>query len=119
MIEIEAQPWTKIVIHEAMYYEYSELVKLSSIGVPLGAVGHGLEWAEGVLFGFVPFPATEVVIEEQLKGIIHWASVIWTLMEKYSDVIVIQETKVKIPIINCSKNSTMRAVAQYLKKEVR
>jgi len=119
LIEIETQPWAKIVIHEAMYCEYNELVKLSSIGVPLGAVGHGLEWAEGVLLGFVPFPPTEAVIEEQLKGIIHWASVVWTLMEKYNDVIIIKETNVKIPIINCSKNSTMIAVAQYLKKEVR
>ena len=115
-IEIEHRPWTKVVIHEVIQYKYEELVKLSSIGVPLSGLGHALRWAEGVLFRFSPFPPTEEVVKEQLKGVIHWSSVEWTLMEKYSDVIIINETNVKIPVIDCSCNDIMKAVAKYLKE---
>jgi hypothetical protein len=116
MIEIEEQLWAKMVVHEVIHYDYEELIKLSSIGIPPSGLGHGLRWAEGVLFRYAQFPPSEAVIKEQLKGIIHVASIEWTEMPEFKDVIIITETNVKIPVINCSDNIIQKAIAEYLKK---
>ena len=118
MVEIEIEPWKKIVIHEAVHYDCDELVRLSCIGVPPGGLGHGLRWAEGILFRYTPFPPSEAVMSEQLNGVIHISSIEWAEMTECKDVIIINETNVKLPVVDCSNNTIQKAIAGYLKKSV-
>ncbi|MCJ7632953.1 hypothetical protein MUP77_11255 [Candidatus Bathyarchaeota archaeon] len=133
MVKVTFSPWEEVVIHEPIQYTYDELVYIQSLGVQAGSLAPApsltyqpaapqpsalipLYWAEGVIFTHVIMQPTEDVIREQLRGIVHWVSIVWALMPSYQNIVVVKDTNVRIPIINASQSETFCNVARALKK---
>jgi len=118
LVKITFKPWEEVIIHEAIYYSYEDLIKLCSIGVQPGGLAEPLRWAEGVVFRFAVMPPTNEVVKETLQGRIHWNVVEWALMPAYKNVIMIADINAKIPIINVSATTILSEVAKALKEQV-
>jgi hypothetical protein len=133
MVKVTLKPWEEVVIHEPIQYTYDELIYIQSLGVQTGSLAPApsltyqptppqpsalipLYWAEGVVFTHVIMQPTEDVIREQLRGIVHWVSIVWALMPNYQNIVVMKETNVRIPVINASQSETFCEVARALKK---
>lgn len=116
MVEVVYQPWRKIVIHEIVKYSLGDLVKLQVLGVELGGLAEPLLWTGGIAFSKSTMHETQDVIKEKLEGVAHWSSVEWAQMPEFRDVIVAEETKVKVPIIDVSSHPIYKAVSKWLKE---
>lgn len=116
MVKITYQPWEEIVIHEAVEYSLAALLEMQSFGVPPGSLGRSLMWANGVAFTYGAMPASEDAVAEQLKGRMHWASVVFATMPNYESAVLIQEMNIRIPITDVSGNPTLYAVARWLRE---
>jgi len=83
-MEIEIEPWKKLVIHELTEYGFEDFLRVMAASAR--SVGGGIvsmNWANGVAFQIMPFPEAEVIVEESLKGIIHYSNVLFALKEKF------------------------------------
>lgn len=116
MVEVEYQPWKKIVIHEAIKYNLDSLVRIQSLGVEPGGLAQPLLWAKGTVLSKSVMPETEDIVKEKLEGGVHWPSVIWAPMPEFKEVIIIKETNVKVPIIDVSTHPIYKAVAKWLRE---
>jgi hypothetical protein len=116
LVKITFQPWDEVVVHEAVEYPLAALLEMQSFGVPPGGVGRSLMWANGVAFAYVAMPASEDIVAEQLKGRMHWASVAYALMPRYESVVLLQETNVRVPVVDVSVNPGLYAVARWLRE---
>jgi len=116
MVKITYQPWEEIVIHEIVEYPLAALLEMQSFGVPPGAMGRSLMWAGGIAFAYVAMPASDDVVADQLKGRMHWASVVFAAMPTYENAVLLQETGVRIPVVDVSGNPTLYAVARWLRE---
>jgi hypothetical protein len=113
------RPWEEVIIHEAIKYSLSDLIKLASLGVQPGGLAAPLHWAEGVVFHFSSMPPTDDVVKESLQGKVHWLSVAWALMPEYKDVVLISDINAKIPIINVSGTISLCEVVKALKEQAK
>ena len=118
MVKVTFKPWDEIIIHEAIQHSIDDLVKLFSVGVPLGGLGQPLLWANGIAFNHAGMPPTEDVIKEQLEGKVHWSSVRFAPMPQYKDSIIIKETNVRIPIIDVSNNPILKTAAEWMSQQL-
>ena len=116
MVKITYQPWEEIVIHEAVEYSLAALLEMQSLGVPPGSLGRSLMWANGVAFTYAAIPATDNVVAEQLKGRMHWGSVVFAMMPNYESAVLLQEVNVRIPVVDVSGNPTLYAVTRWLRE---
>ncbi len=64
-------------------------------------------------------PPTDEGIKEQLLGKIHWNSLSWALMPKYTSFIPLKDINAKIPIVDVSANAVLCTVAKALKEQPR
>lgn len=117
MVKITYQPWEEIIIHEAVQYSMPALLEMQSFGAPPGSLGRSLMWANGVAFTYAAMPASDDVVADQLKGKMHWASVVFALMPAYENAVLLQDTNVRIPIADVSGNPTLYAVARWLTEQ--
>ena len=115
MVKITYQPWEEIVIHEVVEYSLPALLEIQSFGVPPGSLGRSLMWANGIAFTYAAMPASDDVVAEQMKGRMHWASVVFVPMPTYESAVLMQEMNVRIPIADVSSNPTLYAVARWLR----
>ena len=84
LMEIVIEPWEKLVVHELTEYQFDDFLQV--MGASARAAGGGIvnmNWANGVLFQIVPFPPSEAIVLESLKGIIHYSNVLFALREKF------------------------------------
>jgi hypothetical protein len=116
-IEIFTQPIKKIVVFECTelsneeFFQRMELIAKS--GQPLM-----LNWAEGIVFLFLPYqPNSDVIIEEALKGTVYWAGVTFSSMPKYQ--LIKKFGAREIPIVDQTSIPFLRQVAQWLKKRIK
>lgn len=115
-VKIIYQPIEEIVIGEFV------LVKdVEELARPLGLASVysqtiGLQWAEGVVFIFVPMGlVTDFGQSEYIEsGRIHIPSIPFALMEIYEKSIRTHEGMI-VPIINASESPIMRELALWLK----
>jgi hypothetical protein len=113
-IEIEFRAVKKIVIFESLRLSKEELLKRIRLFMRTGQP-ITLHWAEGQIFLVVPFHATcKSVIDEAMKGIIYWQTVVFASMSKYEPFQKIGG--IEVPIINQTPSHIMRKVAQKLKE---
>lgn len=83
-LEIIIEPWNQLVIHEVLELKFEDWV--TQIIASARSAGGGIPtifWAGGVSFHFATFPDTDTIVQEKLKGRIHYSSVTFAIKEKF------------------------------------
>lgn len=113
-MNIEIAPWKRLIIHEVIEYKFDEWItqiafnaKSSGGGIPT------MQWVDGVVFSPTNFPATDVVMKEQMDGVLHWSSVSFALREGFERQIVRDNATVNL--IDVSVNVIFKNLAKKLK----
>jgi len=115
-LDISVEPWTKLIIHEIIEYKFDDWFKqIAFSSRTSGGAIPTMQWADGVAFSPVNFPTTNVVMEEQLKGILHWSSVSFAIMEKFEKQIVRENATINL--VDVSINEIFRKLVVELKKQ--
>lgn len=117
-MEISVEPWKKLVIHELLEYKFEDLAKLvATQSVQQGGTAiPTISWAGGVAFLISPFPdESEVIIEEKLKGIIHYNTVLFALKPNFEAEIFMRGSQIRINLIDVGTNDIFRQLADTLK----
>ena len=115
-MEISIEPWKKLVIHEVIEYKFDDWVKQIAFSTrSSGGAIPTMQWASGIVFSPANFPTTNVTMEEQLKGVLHWSSVSFAIKEKFEHQIVRENATINL--VDVSVNEIFRALAENLKKQ--
>ena len=116
-MEISIEPWKKLVVHEVLEYQFDELVDqtISSSQTAGGSGIRVLNWANGVAFQAHVFPDSETILQEKLKGIIHYSSVTFALKEQFEKQII--KGSATINFVDVSINSIFNELALTLKNK--
>jgi len=83
-LEIIIEPWNQLVIHEVLELRFEDW--LTQIIASARSAGGGIPtifWARGVSFHFATFPDTDAIVQEKLKGRIHYSSITFAIKEKF------------------------------------
>lgn len=83
-MEIIIEPWKKLVVHELTEYQFEDFLHI--MGATARAAGGGIinmNWANGVVFQIMSMPPAEAIVQESLKGTIHYSNVLFALKEKF------------------------------------
>ncbi len=121
-MDIQIEPWRKLIIHELLEYRFEDLAKLvATQSVQQGGTAiPTISWAEGVAFLISPFPdESEIIIEEKLKGIIHYNTVLFALKHPFEAEIFLRGSQIRINLIDVGTNEIFRLLAQTLKKHAK
>ncbi len=116
-LDIIVEPWRKLVIHELLEYKFEDLAKLvATQSVQQGGTAiPTISWAEGVAFLISPFPdESEVIIEEKLKGIIHYNTVLFALKKNFEAEIFMRGHEIRINLIDVGTNEIFKLLARKL-----
>ena len=115
-MEISIEPWKKLVIHEVIEYKFNDWVKQIAFSTRTsGGAIPTMQWTNGIVFSPANFPTTNVTIEEQLKGTLHWSSVSFAIKEKFEKQIVIENATINL--VDVSVNDIFRELAHVLKQQ--
>ena len=114
-LEVAVEPWKKLVVHEVIKYPFDDLVRivLSQARAAGGGIS-SMNWCNGVVFQHTVFPDTDSVVQEKLKGVIHYSSVVFATKEKYERQIVRESGTLNL--LDVSANAIFRNLAEVLKK---
>lgn len=88
-MEIIIEPWNQLVIHEVLELRFEDWT--NQIIASARSAGGGIPtifWAGGVSFHFATFPDTDTIVQEKLKGRIHYSSVTFAIKEKFEKQII-------------------------------
>jgi hypothetical protein len=88
-LEIIIEPWKELVIHEVLELKFDEWI--TQIIASARSAGGGIPtifWAGGLVFHFATFPDTETIVQEKLKGRIHYSSVTFAIKEKFEKQVI-------------------------------
>lgn len=113
-MEISIEPWKKLVIHEVIEYKFEDWVK--QIAFSTKSSGGGIptmQWTNGIVFTPTSFPTTNASMEEQLRGILHWASVSFAVKDRFEKQIV--RDNATLNMVDVSANEIFQKLAQELK----
>ncbi len=103
-MDISIEIWKKLVIHEIIEYKFDDWVKqIAFSSRTSGGAIPTMQWANGVTFSPVNFPTTNIVMEEQLKGFLHWSSVSFAIKEKFEHQIVSENAPIDLMSVNVIK----------------
>jgi hypothetical protein len=83
-LEITIEPWKELIIHEVLELKFDDWI--TQIIASARSAGGGIPtifWAGGMAFHFATFPDTETIVQEKLKGLIHYSSVTFAIKEKF------------------------------------
>jgi len=115
-LDISIELWKKLVIHEVIEYKFEDWVKqIAFSSKSSGGSIPTMQWAKGVVFSPANFPTTNSVMEEQLKGILHWSSVSFAIKEKFENQIVRENATINL--VDVSVNEIFKELAEQLKKQ--
>ena len=114
-IEIEYRPIRKIVLVDLEKLDKDELFERAS-AIHMAGQPIFLSWAEEIVFIAMPAsPDITEVDENIMKGIVYFASVIYSIMPKYQS--LAQVGADKIPIIDQSKSPIFESIAKWIMKK--
>jgi len=88
-LEIIIEPWNQLVIHEVLELRFEDWV--TQIIASARSAGGGIPtifWAGGISFHFATFPDTDTIVQEKLKGKIHYSSVTFAIKEKFEKQVI-------------------------------
>ncbi len=114
-MEVSIEPWKKLVVHEVIEYEFEELMNI--VFSQSRAAGGGiasLNWCNGIVFQHTIFPDTDSVVQEKLKGIIHYSSVVFAVKDKFERQVV--RGAGTLNLLDVSANSIFRGLTDVLKQ---
>jgi len=115
-LEITIEPWKKLVIHEVIEYKFDDWVKQIAFSTRTsGGAIPTMQWANGVVFSPANFPTTNSVMDEQLKGTLHWSSVSFAIKEKFENQIVRENATINL--VDVSINEIFKELVEKLKEE--
>jgi hypothetical protein len=113
-MEISIEPWKKLVIHEIIEYRFEDWVKQIAFSSKTSGGGiPTMQWINGIVLLPVNFAATDSVMQEELKGILHWSSVSFAIKEKFENQIVIDNATINM--VDVSANETYSKLVDELK----
>jgi hypothetical protein len=113
-MEISIEPWKRLVIHEIIEYNFDDwMTQIAFSSKTAGGGIPAINWASGIVFQSFNFPDTNTTIEEKLKGVLHWSSVMFAVREKYEKQII--KDNATINLIDVSVNEIFRELATKLK----
>jgi hypothetical protein len=114
-LEILIEPWKKLVIHEVIEYNFDDWLTQMAFGSKTaGGVIPTINWVNGIVFQSFNFPDTNSIVEEKLKGTLHWSSVMFATKEKYEKQII--KDNATVNLIDVSVNEVFRELAEKLKE---
>lgn len=114
-MEIVIEPWKKLIIHEVIEYNFEDwMTQIAFSSKTAGGAIPTINWANGIVFQSFNFPDTNAIVEEKLKGILHWSSVMFATKEKYEKQII--KDNATINLIDVSVNEVFRELAAKLKE---
>ena len=116
-ISIKYEPFKEIIILEKTHFSTPEEIARFTSVIAGGKLA-GLYWVEGVVFLYLPLPAsTEAVAKMLLEtGKVYWTFVGYSLMPKYQPIIETKE-KMIVPVVDISADPILKNVAQWLKEQ--
>ena len=115
-MDISVETWKKLIIHELIEYKFDDWVKQIAFSTRTsGGAIPTMQWADGVAFSPANFPITDVVMNEQLKGVLHWSSVSFAIKEKFENQIVRENATINL--VDVSMNEIFHKLAAELKKQ--
>ena len=115
-MEIRFEPWKELVIHEVLEREWNDWADAIINNLKAGGGGiPTLSWADGIVFQAVPLPPTEKVVEEQIKGILHYSNATFALKSNYEK--SVRKEQWTINLQDVSHNSIFAKLALELKKQ--
>lgn len=114
-MEVAIEPWKKLVVHEVIEYEFEELVHivLSQSRAAGGGIA-SMNWCNGIVFQHTIFPDTDSVVQEKLKGVIHYSSVVFAVKDKFERKVV--RDAGTLNLLDVSANSVFRGLTDVLKQ---
>ena len=114
-MEISIEPWKKLVVHEVVEYTFDDFVcKTMESAQATGTGIRTLNWASGVAFQAHVFPDTDTIIQEKLKGTIHYGSVTFAIKEKFEKQVI--KDNATINFVDASINEIFNQLANKLKE---
>lgn len=117
-VDIEIRPWERLVIRELVEYRLDDWIRQIAFGSRTSGGGiPTMQWTGGVAFSPVPLPNSDAVTAEQVRGVLHWSSVSFALMDEYRNQIV--HDHATINVIDVSANETFCELAAALKSRSR
>ncbi len=115
-MEVSIEPWKKLIVHEIIEYTFDDL--LNQTIESSQAVGTGmrtLHWANGVAFQAHVFPDTDTIVQEKLKGIVHYASDTFSIKDKFEKQVI--SGNATINFLDVSVNDIFNELAIKLKEQ--
>ena len=114
-MEISIEPWKKLVIHEVIEYTFEDwMTQIAFSSKTAGGAISTINWANGIVFQSFNFPDTNIIVEEKLKGVLHWSSVMFAIKEKYEKQLI--KDNATINLIDVSVNEIFKKLADRLKE---
>jgi hypothetical protein len=114
MVEFEYQPWRKIVVHEVIKYPLEQFLSQASLGIEAGQIGRPLMWADNIIFEIAHFRDTEDIINQKLAGVIHWSTILYTVLEGFQPEFKVAGN-IRIPVIDVSSNAVFKEMASWIR----
>lgn len=115
MVKVTFSPINEVVVHEVVSVEFDDLMR----GRITPAGNMPLYWCDGVLFTFNSMPFNREVIKDYMDGKIHWMELHFTPMEKYSQILELNDESykatLKVRVIDTSKSALHKDVIKWLK----
>lgn len=115
-LEIIIEPWNQLVIHEVLELKFEDWV--TQVIASARSAGGGIPtifWAGGVSFHFATFPDTDSIVQEKLKGRIHYSSVTFAIKEKFEKQIIREGGAVNFTDV--SHNETFSKLTEKLRAQ--
>lgn len=115
-MEIIIEPWKQLVIHEVLEQRFEDWI--TQIIASARSAGGGIPtifWAGGIAFHFATFPDTETIVQEKLKGRIHYSSVTFSVKEKFEKQIIREGGAVNFTDV--THNEIFSKLAENLKSQ--
>jgi len=120
MVDVEYQPVQKVIVHEAIKYDYDEFVRSKAQAPGPNQPIPPVRWCDGVVFIFVGVQQTPELINERVqKGVIHWDFIEMAEMPTYAKIITHPDTQTQLRVVNMSNNSAVADVIRHFKNDTK
>ena len=115
MVDVEFQPIRKVIVHEAIKYEFDEFVRLKAQAQGPNPPAPA-RWVEGVIFTFSSVQQTPELINERVHdGVVHWDFIEFAEMPDFQNMVTHPDTQVQLRVSDNSNNSAVADVIRYFK----